>query len=53
MVHREICYSWKNGSKSEMRLTDRKMLDSQKNVSRLDEGSHIEKYVTVRKMGPD
>ena len=36
-----------------MRLTDRKMLDSQKNVSRLDEGSHIEKYVTVRKMGPD
>ena len=40
------------GSKSEIRLTDRKVLDSQKNVSRLDKGSQIKKYVIVRKMSP-
>ena len=36
-----------------MLLTDRKKLDSKKNVSRLEEGSQIEKYFKVRKVGPD
>ena len=36
-----------------MHFTVRKILHSQKNVSRLEEGSQIEKYGTVRKVGPD
>ena len=36
-----------------MHFTVRKILHSQKNVSQLEERSHIAKYVTVRKVGPD